>query len=167
VAEATLMRQLPRLSSVTRGGLSTMKLKVLKRLVLKEEFVAVTGELESALLLSQLCYWSERVKDFDEFLEEECEAFHGNEELRQKLKKHGWIRKSAAELAEEMHWAMQGRTIQRYLLKLVNLKLVDRRRQQNPKYKFDRSCEYRVNFCELQRQLKRIGYNLSDYRVTE
>jgi hypothetical protein len=114
-----------------------------------------------------LCYWSERVKDFDEFLEEECEAFHGNDELRQKLKKHGWIRKSAMDLAEEMHWAMQGRTIQRYLLKLVNLKLVDRRRQQNPKYKFDRSCEYRVNFCELQRQLKRIGYNLSDYRVTE
>jgi hypothetical protein len=114
-----------------------------------------------------LCYWAERVKDVDDFLEEECEAFNGNERLRQELKRHGWIRKSAADLSEEMHWAMHGRTIQRYLTKLVKLKLVDRRRHQNPKYKFDRSCEYRVNFCELQKQLKRIGYKLSDYQVTE
>ena len=144
-----------------------MKVKKLKRLVLKEEFVAVTGDMESALILSQLCYWSERVKDFDEFLEEECMAFNGHEQVKKELKMHGWIRKSAAQLSEEMAWAMNGRTIHRYLTKLVEMLIVDKRKQQNPRYRFDHSCEYRVNFCELQKQLKRIGYKLCDYQITD
>ena len=52
-----------------------MKVKKLKRVILKEEFVAITNSLEGALILAQMCYWSERVYDIDKFLEEECMAY--------------------------------------------------------------------------------------------
>ena len=140
-----------------------MKATKLKRVVLKEEFVAITESLEGALILAQMCYWSERIYDIDQFLEEECREYAESNSL----KHHGWIRKSAKQLAEDMNWAMCGRTIQRHFEHLVNLKFLDKRTNPNPAYKFDRSYQYRVNFCEIQKALKSKGYRLSGYKVTE
>lgn len=140
-----------------------MKVKKLKRVILKEEFVAITNSLEGALILAQMCYWSERVYDIDKFLEEECMAYAEENNL----KHHGWIRKSAKQLSEEMHGAMTARTVQRHIQGLVDLKFLDQRTNPIPKYKFDHTLQYRVNFCNIQKALKNNGYVLSDYRVTE
>lgn len=43
----------------------------LKRAVVKEELVALTGKPNYAMVLNQFIYWSERVKDADTFLKEE------------------------------------------------------------------------------------------------
>jgi hypothetical protein len=43
----------------------------LKRAVIKEEYVALTGSVDKALILNQFVYWSERVRDFDLFVKEE------------------------------------------------------------------------------------------------
>jgi len=46
----------------------------LKRIIIKEELVELTGSYIDAVLLNQLLYWSERVKDFDEFIKQEAES---------------------------------------------------------------------------------------------
>ena len=46
-------------------------LQKLKRVVIKEELVVLTGDIFKAVILNQFLYWSERVKDFDKFISEE------------------------------------------------------------------------------------------------
>jgi hypothetical protein len=140
-----------------------MKVTKLKRVVLKEEFMAITKNLESALILAQMCYWSEKVYDIDKFLEEECMAYAEEN----KLKHHGWIRKSAKQLSVDMYWAFSGRTILRHFNDLVKAGFLDRRRNPDAKYKFDHSFQYRVNFCAIQKALKAHGYRLSGYIITD
>ena len=45
-------------------------MKKLRRVVIKEELVALTGSVDAAIVLNQMIYWSERVKDFDDFIAE-------------------------------------------------------------------------------------------------
>ena len=40
----------------------------LKRVVIKEELVELTGDFVKAVLLQQMLYWSERVQDFKQLL---------------------------------------------------------------------------------------------------
>ena len=39
--------------------------KKLKRVVIKEELFALTGDFKEAIILNQFIYWSERIRDFD------------------------------------------------------------------------------------------------------
>ena len=72
----------------------------LKRAVIKEEFIAITGGFEKALILNQFLYWSERVSDFDEFIKQENErAVQQGEEPRELT--NGWIYKRAEDLSSE------------------------------------------------------------------
>ena len=46
-------------------------LRKLKRVVIKEEIVAITGgETNLAIVLGQLMYWQERVNDYDQYIDE-------------------------------------------------------------------------------------------------
>jgi hypothetical protein len=47
------------------------EIKKLKRAVIREEFIAITGNFIDAVILNQFIYWSERVKDFDEYIKQE------------------------------------------------------------------------------------------------
>jgi hypothetical protein len=49
-------------------------MRKLKRVVIKEELVALTGDIIEAIILNQFLYWSERVEDFDKFIMEEKET---------------------------------------------------------------------------------------------
>ena len=46
-------------------------MKKLKRAVIKEELLILTGHFLEALILNQFLYWSERVRDLDVFILEE------------------------------------------------------------------------------------------------
>ena len=50
-----------------------IKARKLKRTVIKEEFVAVTSGFLPALILKKCVFWSERLKDFDDFIAGENE----------------------------------------------------------------------------------------------
>ena len=143
-----------------------MKVKKLSRIVLKEEFYAITKSLESALLLSQMCYWSERVYDLDAYLVEQCGVFNNEEEV-EKLKSYGWIRKSGKQLSDEMCGAISAKTVSRNLDFLVEMKFLDSKKVKNPDYKFDKCLYYRVNFVEIYKAMKKLGYTLSGYKVIE
>jgi len=133
-----------------------MGMKTLKRVVIKEELVALTGDGLSALILNQLLYWSERVRDFDEFIEEE-EQRGGDPNVEPT---RGWIYKTASELGEEIMLGVSGRTVQRRLDDLVEAGYIDRR--ESP-HKWDRTLQYRPNIYAIQRGLARLGYVLDGY----
>ena len=128
----------------------------LKRAVIKEELVALTGDALSALILNQLLYWSERVRDFDAFIEEEKRrGGDPNIELT-----NGWIYKSAAELGEELMMGVSDATIRRRLDDLVAAGYLDKR--ESP-HKWDRTSQYRPNIYNIQRDLADRGYVLDGY----
>jgi DNA-binding MarR family transcriptional regulator len=140
-----------------------MKPKKLGRMVLKEEFFIITKCLEEAMILNQMCYWSERMKDIDKFLEEEYTMLVDHVPVLS----HGWIYKSASELVEEMFGAISEKTMNRVLDRLVKKNFLRRRMNPNPRYKFDKTYHYRVNFVEIITQLTSKNMPLSGYAIIE
>lgn len=146
------------------------KVRKLKRVVIKEELMALTGKQNHAIVLNQMIYWSERVKDSDKFIEEELNRVRkfmdGSEESLEEIKetlKSGWIYKSADEMVDETMLNISERTMQRVFESLVENKWLDRRR--NPKYKWDKTWQYRVNLNKIQSDLINLGYSLDGYSL--
>ena len=135
----------------------------LKRVVIKEELVALTGDYIKAILLNQFLYWSERVEDFDLFiLEEQQRARDIGDELNIELRQ-GWIYKKAEDLSEETMLNLSKTAIGNHLKSLVDAGWIEQRR--NPQNKMDKTYQYRVNIVNIQRDLMQLGYSLEGYRV--
>lgn len=134
----------------------------LGRVVIKEELVALTGDYKLSIVLNQMLYWSERVADFDKFISEEKERFDAENIDSSNLEyRNGWIYKKADELAEECMITNSEATMRRYLDKLVEKGWLSKRT--NPKYRWDKTLQYRVNIHKLQRDLQTLGYFLEGY----
>ena len=146
------------------------KIRKLKRVVVKEELVALTGKVDHAIILNQFIYWSERAKDVDKFLAEEMErirkfsdgSVESEADIRENLT-NGWIYKSAEEMKEECMFEKSVSTVERIIKDLVDKGWLDRRR--NPKYKWDKTYQYRVNILKIQHDLMKLGYSLDDYSL--
>jgi len=135
----------------------------LKRAILKEELLAITGDPISAIVLNQFLYWSERVKDFDSYIAEENERrkFANKEPFPLT---HGWIYKSAQELSEEIMIASRA-SVQRAIKKLIDLGYIEER--ENPEYPWDRTKQYRVNLNKIIQDLAAKGFTLQGYRYLD
>lgn len=129
----------------------------LKRVVIKEELVALTGHFFSALALNQFLYWSERTYDFDDFILEEKSR---NPNLEIELR-HGWIYKTANQLTEELMVGVTHVTMLKYINQLVEKGWLDQR--SNPTQKWDRTFQYRPNIHKIQQDLAKLGYTLEGY----
>lgn len=70
-------------------------MRKLKRITIKEEFVALTGDTVKAILLNQFVYWSERVADFDAFIAEEKSRAEQSGINMAIEPANGWIYKTA------------------------------------------------------------------------
>ena len=68
----------------------------LRRAVIKEELVGLTGDFVKAVLLNQFIYWSERVRDFDKFIAEEKRRMEAIGEDVGIEKQNGWIYKTTS-----------------------------------------------------------------------
>lgn len=134
----------------------------LKRAVIKEEYVAITGDFQKAVILNQFIYWSERVKDFDNFIIQENKRAteHGLEE--QDLT-HGWIYKTAEELSEETMLGLSSASMRSHIKSLIDKGFISERN--NPKYKWDRTKQYRVNLVEITKVLLDYGYTIEGYKI--
>ena len=145
-------------------------MRKLKRVVIKEELVALTGKVNHAIVLNQMIYWSERVKDSDKFIEEELEKqrrnIDGSQESEEDIKsylKNGWIYKTADEMVEECMGITSRQTMSRIFKDLVDKGWLDKRK--NPKYKWDKTWQYRVNLTKIQADLQDKGYSLEGYSL--
>lgn len=139
----------------------------LKRAVIKEELVALTGDFKLAIVLNQMIYWMERRKDFDKFLMEERErqtqfVTEGEAAVQPEVKpSNGWIYKKAEELSEETMMGVTPKGMRAYLKTLVERGWLDQRR--NPNVAMDRTLQYRVNLLKVQLDLFKLGYALEGY----
>ncbi len=129
----------------------------LKRVVIKEELVELTGHWRMALILNQFLYWSERHHDFDRFITEEQAR---NPESTTPLT-HGWIYKSARELLNELMIDMSEVTLRRDIKLLVERGYLAE--QYNPDKRWDRELQYRPDVRLIQRDLQELGYTLDNY----
>ena len=106
----------------------------LKRVVVKEELVALTGNMESAIILNQFIYWSQRIKDFDSFIKEENKRREKNDmDSTDTELQNGWIYKELGELKDEIMFTCSSKTVGRKLEIILNNGWLNRRN--NPKYR--------------------------------
>ena len=136
--------------------------KKLKRVVIKEELVALTGDIYKAIILNQFIYWSERIADVDKFIEEESKRLLVEKGIESTIEKqHGWIYKKAEELSRETMLGLAPSNIRKHIQALVDNGWLDQRR--NPKYKWDKTYQYRPNIVKIQKDLHLLGYSLEGY----
>jgi hypothetical protein len=142
-----------------------MKAKKLKRAVIKEEFVALTGNAECAIILNQFDYWSHRTDDIDAYIEEEIARQDNPEaiDILEKTKTKGWIYKSTKQLLEEVMLSTSEKTARRHLIKLVEHGWLQER--DNPDNKWDKRKQYRYNLVKVQEDLQTLGYPLEGWTI--
>lgn len=138
-------------------------MKRLKRSVIKEELVALTGDYKDAIILNQFIYWSERVRDFDKYIKEEKERCrnHGLDNNQEFTK--GWIFKKAEELSEETMLGLSKSNMRKHIKSLIEKGWLDERL--NPIYRWDKTKQYRVNLKKVQQDLLNLGYSLEGYTI--
>lgn len=134
----------------------------IKKAVIREDLLSITSDFREAIILNQFIYWSERIADADTLIEKENEIAKNNgEEERNPF--YGWIYKTSEDLAEEVMLGLSATQIRRYVKNLVNYGYLLQRN--NPKYKWDRTLQYKVNLVNIARALKSNGYSLSEYKI--
>src|SRR5579863_2730727 len=110
-----------------------------KTVILREEFVALTNDPLIAIVLNQLLYWTQRVKDFDLHLQEE-RFFNPDCNVPPR---HGWIYKTSNDLIEETMTRVDRTTMRRYLRFLMDEGWLEER--SHPKNRWDKTSQYRLN----------------------
>ncbi|MBL8676832.1 MAG: hypothetical protein JNJ47_05355, partial [Alphaproteobacteria bacterium] len=124
--------------------------------VIRRELVNLTGDHFSAVVLNQLLYWTQRIKDFDLLLEEE-RNFHPECNV---APRHGWIYKTGHDLIEETMLGISHPTMRKYLKFLVDQGWIDERTP--PVNKWNKTTQYRVNLRKLQEDLVERGDTLPE-----
>lgn len=138
---------------------------MLKRVVIKEELVALTGNYIDAILLQQFIYWSERVRDFDKFIKQEtdrAEKYDPQHTPRIKAT-NGWIYKTSEELSSETMIGLSPSNTRKHIKSLVEKGWISERN--NPKYKWDKTLQYRLDLIKVQNNLHKLGYSLEGYKA--
>ncbi|TVP82352.1 MAG: DnaD domain protein [Alkalicoccus sp.] len=123
----------------------------MKRVVLKEELAAVTGDYKLAMVLNQMMYWALRTKSVSAFKKETVEG--------EKIT-YGWIYKSSEELAEEMMMNVSACSMRTYLKKLVEKGFLAER--SNPVQKWDKTKQYRVLWRTVEKAAGDAGFKLEE-----
>ena len=138
-------------------------MKKLKRVVIKEELVELTGNYKLALVLNQFLYWTERVgfKRYDKFQQEETKRSIGEVDNLE----GGWIYKTSKDLSEELMIDVSDTTVRRYINQLEEQGYLTERR--NPKIKFDQTKQYRILLLEIKHDLGELGYQLLGYKYSD
>ncbi|WP_333508420.1 GIY-YIG nuclease family protein [Thermoanaerobacterium thermosaccharolyticum] len=131
--------------------------RVLKRAVIREELMVISDDFFEAIILNQMLYWTEKADDYDQYVEEEKARIQQYTISLQNTStlSHGWIYKTAKELKEELMNITSEDTINRTLNNLVKKDFLNRRN--NPKNKYDRTYQYRVNLKNILATLIKKG----------
>lgn len=135
----------------------------LKRIVIKEELVRLTGDIYRAIILNQFIYWSQRVRDVDRLIAEEQRRMEYEATDLNMKPTNGWVYKTAEELLEETMLGISRQSVNRYVNVLVEQGYLLCR--SNPDHKWDRTKQYRVDFVKVRRDLAELGYTLDGYAM--
>lgn len=131
--------------------------------VIREELIALTGDLKSAVLLGQFVYWAECKMAADAMYAKELEMYAKEGKEIDFEPCYGWIYKSSTELSEETLLGLSPSNIRKYVKALVDRGFLKERR--NPNLKWDRTMQYNVNLNLIQSELNKMGYSLAGYTL--
>ena len=139
-----------------------METKKPRRIVIKEELVAITGDFMLAVILNQFLCWAGYANNLDKLLSEEKriaekEGIELNTPLKEGIElntplKEGWIYKKAEELIEETMLGIAKTSMRNKVKLLVEMGYLFER--SNPNYRWDHTKQYRVNFQKIKNDLK-------------
>lgn len=130
--------------------------------VLREGLLALTGNVNAAIILNQFIYWAECKAESDAMYAREIEAYekeYGDVNFKPSF---GWIYKSSVELAEETMLGLSPASMRKFIKQLVDSGFLQERR--NPKFKWDRTMQYNVNLKFIQQELQKLGFVLDGYK---
>ena len=123
----------------------------LRRVVIREEYIALTGNYVRAVLLHQLEFRQKCAFDVDRYVAEEGERLAQDGVNANILPANGWFYKKAAELAKETMLGLDETTIRRHVKYFVGRGWIDERH--NPKKRWDRTMQYRLNLVKIKADL--------------
>ena len=135
----------------------------LKKAVIREEFVVLTGDYIKAIILNQFLYWTDRINDIDNFIAEERKRLEQEGLSVDVDLQKGWIYKTAEDLLDEIMLGMAQTTIRVHIKKLLETGYLLERN--NPKFKWDKTKQYRVDLLKIQTDLFKLGYALQGYKL--
>lgn len=133
--------------------------------VVREEFYALTKNALSARIIDQFLYWSERVRDYDKFLQEEKTRASADGRIVDATPTNGWIYKKVSDLKAEVMADESEATVRRRLQELVAKGVLHERT--NPNHYWDKTLQYRVDILALMKMLKEIGYELQGWTLND
>lgn len=139
---------------IAHSGNDMISFKRNKVAVIREEFVELTGHPFRAILLNQLYYWSQKVSDFDDLLQEELDRRKG---LKVQMR-HGWIYKGANEFIAETLLKVSKFTFYRHMEKMIESGWIESK--EGASCKWDKTRSYRLNLTKLSQDLYELGYDL-------
>jgi hypothetical protein len=138
--------------------------KKMRVVPLREDLMLLTKDTNQSLVLTQMLYWTERIDDLNELiLEENKRLAEHNQQQKDYLR--GWIWKSARQMSEELFHSLSEDTVQRAFNGLLKRGILTKRR--NPKFKYDRTIQYRVDLLVLRRLMKEIGIQFTDFQLDD
>jgi hypothetical protein len=139
------------------------KERKLKRALIKEELVALTGKWQEAVILQQLLHWTQTINQSDELIRQQVAAFKKmgmDKEANEisSLIRDGWFYKNAEELAEEL-MCIKKSQVNTYLNSLEEKKFF----KSVPFSPTKRTRYIKVNVRYIRDQLAKLGYPLEDF----
>ncbi len=132
----------------------------MKKAVLREDLMKITGDVVQAMVLGQMLYWTKTLDKVNDWLFEENKRL-AEADLPQHEYNYGWIWKSAKEMREDLMFAFSEDAIQRAFSSLTQTGLLMKRN--NPVLKYDRKLHYRIDLLFLRRKLKESGWEMTDF----
>jgi hypothetical protein len=136
----------------------------MKKAVLREDLMAVTKDLTQSMVLSQMLYWTKTLDQVNQLIFEENKRL-AEESQPQCEYNYGWIWKSAREMREDLMMAFTEDSIQKAFSALSACGLLMKRN--NPKVRYDRKLQYRVDLLLLRRKLKECGWAMTDFVLSD
>ncbi len=126
-----------------------------KRITVKEELVALTGDAFQAVLLDRMIELTYEAERFDRLIiAEQARAESIGERISMPLME-GWFFKKAEELAEEVLIIDSAKTVRKKLTELVDKGYVLEKNSEA--YRFERTKLYKVDLKKLLDEFERLG----------
>jgi hypothetical protein len=109
-----------------------------------------------------MLYWTKTLDTVNNWIFEENKRL-AESDLPQHEYNYGWIYKSAREMREDLMCAFSEDAIQRAFSTLVTKGVFMTR--SNPRVRYDRTLQYRIDLVFLRRLLKDRGYEMTDFQL--
>lgn len=162
---------------MARGGLitSTMSLttkasakaeyqaRELKRAMVKEELVVLTGSAIDAIILNYFLYCQSRSRTVEKYLAEERQRMTDAGIAMNVAETNGWFYKKAGEVSEETMVGLSDSNVRRRIARMVEKGWLTER--SNPYHKWDKTLQYRAELAFIENQLQALGYHLDGWMI--